>query len=88
MKYLSHVPVEQYGFISVECDTAEEAVEQYHLIKRSYESKGLPEARFRLVLDEYLKTGKVENGGDFWEDMSDFQRAVINEIKKSNKRTK
>lgn len=86
MKYESHVPVEQYGYIAVETDTAEEAVNEYNRIKKMFSSPGIPEPQWRDLLDEYLSTGKVTNGGEFWEDMSELQRAVINEIKKSIKR--
>lgn len=87
MKYLAHVPVEQYGFISAEGDNLEEVLNEYSQIKRLVVGEGISEKEWTTLLDEYLTTGKVTNGGDVWEHMSDFQRAVCQEIKKSLKRT-
>lgn len=88
MKYLAHVPVEHYGFISVETDSAEDAVLEYERIKKLFKDKsGIPALKFNEIVDEYIHTRKIQNGGDIWEDLSFEQKLVINEIKKSFKRT-
>ncbi len=50
--------------------------------------EGLPLKEWNALLDVYLATKKIPNGGDFWEELSDLQKAIINEIKKSFARTK
>jgi hypothetical protein len=55
-------------------------------VTRSDMGEGLSAKDFNAILDEYLTTKKIKNGGDFWEDLSDLQKTVINEIKKSFKR--
>lgn len=86
-KYTCHVPTEQYGFIAVEVDgTADEAVEAYNDLKIAFtEGAGLAPKEWNSWLDEYLK-GKAGNIEE-WEQMSFKQKSIINEIKKSNKRT-
>lgn len=88
MKYTAHVPVEQYGFIEVELDgTAEDIAYEYQKVAKAFKGgAGIDSSKFNEVLDEYLSTGKVQNGGDVWEDMSELQRAIFQEIKKSIKR--
>lgn len=87
MKYLAHVPTEQYGFISIEVEgTAEEAVQAYKELQEAFKGgSGLPTKEFNAWLDSYLegKPGSVNE----WEQMSTVQKLVINEIKKSRKRT-
>lgn len=86
MKYLAHVPTEQYGFISVEVEgSPEEAVEAYKALQGAWQpGPGLSDSQFNAWLDSYLagKPGTV----DEWSQMSDKQKVVINEIKKSRKR--
>jgi len=48
---------------------------------------GLSSKEFNEILDEYIETGKMVNGGEFYEKCSRAQRLVLNEIKKSKKRT-
>lgn len=91
MKYLAHVPTEQYGFISVEIEgTHEEAVLAYQEIARVFKNGvGLPPKDFNQFFDAYLSTGSPpENGLELWEQMSDTQRICINEYKKHLARNK
>lgn len=64
MKYLAHVPIEQYGFISVEIEgTAHEAVSAYkELVEANKGGTGLTNGQFNKWLDGYLagKPGSVE----------------------------
>jgi hypothetical protein len=89
MKYKGHIATGNYEFLEVEleAETPQEAVEAYKAMQRAYQTGGgLPEPQWRALLDEFLSTGKVANGGDFWEELDDRQRWMCNEIKKSIKR--
>jgi len=89
MKYTAHVPVEQYGFISVEIDgTPEEAVEAYEGLKKASQGGvGLPNKEWNRFLDCYVFTGKPpEDGIALWEAMDSRQRDIVNEVKKVLKR--
>ena len=91
MKYEAHVPTEQYGYISAEIEgTAEEAVDTYRELQRAWSGPprpqpGLPDKLFNAWLDGYIagKPGTV----DEWSQMNDEQKLIINEVKKSHKRT-
>lgn len=88
-KYLVHVPTEQYGFISCELEgTAEDAMETYKEISQANKPKeGISPKEFNSFLDCYLSTGSPPDGGiTLWEEMSDTQKIVVNEIKKTFKR--
>lgn len=92
MKYLAHVPTEQYGYVSVEVEgTAQEAVEAYRELVGAWKGEqggaGIDPKTFNKFLDEYLTTGKITGAGDVWEDLSKVQQVVFSEIKKSYKRT-
>lgn len=84
MKYLAHIPTEQYGFISVELEgTAAEAVAAYREV--SEEVKVQPEskismAEFAEIGEEYLETGKLANGGDL--EFNPSQKYVLKLITK------
>lgn len=88
--YDLHVPVEQYGFVATTVvGDPEDACAEYKAVQRAFRmGKGLDSKRFNAVVDEYMNTGKLNGGAEYWEDMSDVQRIVINEIKKSFKRIK
>lgn len=91
MKHTLRVPTEMYAFIETEVEgSVEEAVAVYNELKAAIAPKpvnAMPTKEFNEHLDEYLQTGKLVNGGDFWEEMSPAQQAVFKEIKKSFKRT-
>lgn len=88
MKYSLHIPVEQYGFIQVDdIETREEAITEYKRVAKEFQDGvGIPDSEWRENLDEYITTGKLTNGGDFYENLSTAQKFVLNEIKKSIKR--
>lgn len=90
MKYLAHVPTEQYGYISVEVEgEAHEAVEAYKALQAAWSGKGtgIPQKDWTRFLDAYIGSGKPpEDGLALWEEMSDTQRLVVNEVKKTLKR--
>lgn len=89
MKYLLHVPVEQFGFISAEMDTEapHEACEAYRALQREWEGvAGLPDKEWNVVLDAY-RSGKglsVEDG----EMLSERQKWMIHELDKGDLRDK
>ena len=91
MKYTCHTPVEQYGFISAELEgTAEQAVAAYREVAELVKvrpSNELDRKVFNNLLDNYLSGGKIEDGANYWEQMSPAQQGVFQEIKKSHKRT-
>ena len=94
VKYLLHVPTEQYGFISVEMEgSIEEVVEHYKDVQKEWKGgKPLPQGRgidnklFQKMLDEYLVTQKITGAGDVWEELSREQGIIFQEIKKAFKR--
>lgn len=92
MKYLCHVPTEQYGFISCEVEgSAEDAAEAYKEVKLFFgqvAKKRINDKEFGEIYDEYLKTGKVANGGEFYEDLTTVQKIELNGLKKSKNRNK
>ncbi len=85
-KYNCHIPVESFGFISVEVEGGpEDALEAYRAVKGQLGANpGLPQAAWNTWLDGYLngKPGTI----DEWNEMNEMQKTLINEIKKSKKR--
>ncbi len=88
-KYTAHVPTEQYGFIAIDVEgDVYDAVEAYRGLQQAWKGTGagLADQQWRDLLDEYIATGKISNGGEIWEELDERQRWLINEIKKSIKR--
>lgn len=87
-EYELHIPTEQYGFILRKVTgTPEDAVTAYKEVADAWKGgAGLPTDKFNALVDEYLSTGTVVNGGDIWGDLNEKQMWFFNEIKKSNKR--
>lgn len=81
------IPVEQYGNIRPKVTgTAEEIVAAYREFSEALRPKPvneMPSKHFNEIYDEYRTTGKIVNGGDFWEELSPRQKDAINELKKS-----
>ena len=101
MKYLLHIPTEQYGFISAEIERVEEegtyagriatphdAVEAYKAVQEAFKGgAGVSSKDFNAFLDTYISTGKPGEL-EVWEQMTDQQKIVINEVKKCFSRIK
>ena len=90
MKATLHFPTEQYGYaeVQIEVEAPHEAVGAYFEAQAALKTgTGIAPKAFNALLDEYLATGTTKDGAGVWEDMSDFQRGVFQEIKKSLKRT-
>lgn len=88
-KVLISLGRESFSNVSVDFEgTADEAIQEgKRLLSVVSGNNGLDTKTFNAVLDEYLTTGTIVNGGDIYETMSDTQKLVVNEIKKSKKRT-
>ena len=87
-KFKGHIPTETYGFIEFELEgEAQDDVLAYKDLQAAYkDGSGLPQKEFNACLDTYIRTGKFEGGVECWENMNDFQRKVIGEVRKSLKR--
>lgn len=82
-----HIPTEQYGFIEAEVETVEEAFELSESVKSTFKqiySTGLNAKEFNQALDRYVSEGTGET--ETYIAMSDEQKRVIQELKKSFKR--
>lgn len=86
-KYKAHVPVEQYGFIEVESQNLDEVVDEYNRLKTVFEAKdGLNQLDWARVRNKYITTGEIDV--EVFEQLSRFQRSIINEVKKTFKSLK
>ncbi len=78
-KYTAHVPVEQFGYISVDIEgEAEEAVAAYREIAEAVKvqpKSDISTAEFGRIAAEYLKSGMLKNGGDL--EFSPAQKYVL-----------
>lgn len=91
MKYLAHIPTEQYGFIEFEMEgSTDEAVQQYEDVKKAINKEagpGLGQREWCRFMDVYVSTGSPpEDGMSLWQDMDMQQRITVNEVKKTMKR--
>lgn len=88
MKYLAHVPTEQYGFISIEIEgDAQDAVNAYRELSAAFQGgAGVGMKALAATLVEYCKTGGIVNGGNH--DYSANEQALIHEVKKLLKKDK
>ena len=92
MKVTYHIPTEQYGFIEVEKDDSRkpiEEIESYEAVKAlvvpsTPPPEGLDQKEWNQALDGYLTLNTMPS--EVYERMSDKQRGLIQEIKKSIKR--
>jgi len=95
MKVTLHVPVESYGFVSLEyetggdvsADTAAEIYKEYATAFAPKPINTLPDKEWRWFMEQ-LCLGAIENGQEYIEQMSPFQRFAVNELKKTLKRLK
>lgn len=94
MKYEAEltIPAEQYGNIRPKVTgTAEEIVAAYREFAEALRPKpvnAMPSKQFNEIYDAYRLTGKMQDGGDFWEELSPQQQYAINELKKSFNRNR
>lgn len=100
MKYTGQISTGQYEFLAfeLETDNAYESVSAYEDLRNAYRSVqeaknslqaplGLPNREWCAVMDSYVSTGKLEGGAEIWDRMSDYQRQVIQELKRCFART-
>lgn len=92
MKTILRIPTaETYAYLETEFEgSAEEAFEEYKrltAIVKGEAGTGLDSKVWNGVLDEYLTTSRIANGADLYAQMSKDQQMVMQEIKKSHKRT-
>lgn len=90
MKYTLRVPTkEQYAYIEQEFEgEANDAVEAYNALTALVRgADGISESEFNKFFDTYRTTGKPGDV-DVWAQMSDYQKVIINELKKSYARNK
>ena len=83
MKYLAHVPVEQYGFISVEVEgTASDIWDAYQGIASQIKfGNGMPEKEFTKLFDAVAQGNSV-SGDPGMPELNAFQRFAIGEARK------
>lgn len=88
MKYLCHVPSEQYGFISVEVEgTPEEAVEAYFGLSRAIRGgDGIDNKVFLALLDELWTKKSISGDPGIISDMSKSQQEIVRAVKLMIKR--
>ena len=90
MKVTYRIPTEMYAYVEVEKEyqldpSADDIVNHYQELIQSFRPKlGLPEKEWREALDRYLTSNDLE--ADVYVTMSDSQKNVIQQIKKSIKR--
>lgn len=88
MKYIAHVPTEQFGFISIEIEgNAEDAVLAYKELSRAFQGgEGMGMKSFAQILHEYISTGGIVNGGEH--EFSTNESLLLNEVKKLMRKDK
>ncbi len=90
--YKLHIPVAQYGFVETEVSTLEEVQPEYDSIMREFGLKmpivnstgGLPTIEWNKALDTYISQNTLHS--ETYANMSDWQKTIIQEIKRSVKR--
>lgn len=90
MKYTLRVAAPtKYCYIECEFEgESEEAVAEYDTLTKLMKSgEGIPAKDMNALLDEFLSTGSIQNGGNVWENMSRAQQECFSAIKRSRART-
>lgn len=85
-----HIPVEQYGFVAIDCDglTAEETASVYVEYAQAFKPKvGLLDKDFNAFIDRML-LGQEGNHIEQYEAMSERQKDQVQCIKRALKRLK
>jgi len=86
MKLTYHIPTEQYGFLEIEVDNAEE-IPPYEELKARAVGKageGMADLEFNRVLDKYMKEHTML--AEEYEMMDYKQQGIIQCLKKAYKR--
>ena len=89
MKIELHIPVEQYGFVSITTEDTDpsETRDLYTRYAEAFkDGMGVPDKDFNALLDEYVKSRQVVNGQELYEQMNGAQKAIIQALKRSYKR--
>ncbi len=87
MKYTVRIPTAQYAYIEAEIEATDpvEAIRLHNTIQKEYNAsltnKELSTKEWNGVLDRYLIENKIAS--DDYEKLSNDERIVLNEIKKS-----
>jgi polyhydroxyalkanoate synthesis regulator phasin len=86
MSYKIHIPTEQFGFLEAEVETVEEAKELSDSVIAVFRPNltDIDSKEWNSTLDRYLSTNTME--ADIYARMSDKQKNIIQEIKRSVKR--
>lgn len=83
-----HIPTEQYGFIEAEVETPLEAKVLTHEVKSTFndqlQASKLTQVEWNQCLDTYIASGTLHS--EEYAKMSQIQKNIIQEIKKSVKR--
>jgi len=85
MKWIYHIPTEQYGFVEVEADGEYEA--GYNTLAKKVRGEGgtgIPELDFTRLIDRYCETGSMLS--EEYEALNDKQQYTIQTYKKQFKR--
>lgn len=93
MKTILRVPtMEQYAYIEVEFDSdADGAFDEYKKLTalvKGEDRAGLSTVDWNGALDVYLETNELPDGAELYGRMSKIQQTIIQELKKSFKRTR
>lgn len=88
-KYTGQISTGQYEFLNFEIEgTAQDAVEAYKELQTAWKGgEGVSSKDFNAFLDTYISTGKPGEL-EVWENMTDQQKIIVNEVKKSFARIK
>ena len=89
MKIELHIPVEQYGFVSIVTEDTDpsETRDLYARYAEAFkDGMGVADKDFNALLDQYLTTKTVVNGQEVYERMNGAQKAIIQALKRSYKR--
>ncbi len=85
MKYQFQISTGQFEYILQEGEfsTADEAVDAYKALQRSYKvGVGLPQKEWNASIEEYANTGTLKNGTELYAQMNEYQRFYFQEQKK------
>ena len=84
MKYLLHIPVEQYGFIQVdEIESREQAITEYKLVAKEFTNEGIPIKEFEEVIDLMIEREPIQGDPGIVENFSAPQKWAFDLVRKS-----